>query len=153
MKISREQVKSWLRRYIPAEVVSLIATLLSSLVALHLTGSKAAMAFAGTWGGNIGYFGTILISDVFLTRKQLRLSGKRFTSRIFFKILRALFIEFGIAEVLDSFFIRPALLYYLPELTGSITWGLIAGKFLADITFYIPAIIAYELSRKKFRNF
>jgi hypothetical protein len=114
---------------------------------------KAATAFAGTLGGNIGYFGTILASDVWLTRRKLAGEGKRLTTRIFLKIIRALLIEFGVAEILDSLFIRPALLYYLPIWMNDLTWGLIAGKFLADITFYIPAIISFELSRKKFRDF
>lgn len=147
------KIKEWLWRYGPAEVISLAATLFASWAALSVTGSKTWTALAGTWGGNIGYFGTILLTDIILTRNRLVSEGKRFTKRTILKILRALFIEFGIAEVLDSFFIRPALLYWMPVWLQHMTWGLIAGKFMADITFYIPAVISYELSRRKFRNF
>lgn len=147
------KIKEWLWRYGPAEVISLATTLGASWIALSVTGSKTWTAFAGTWGGNIGYFGTILLSDIIQTRKRLTSEGKRFTIRILLKILRALFIEFGIAEVFDSLLIRPALLYWMPVWLQHMTWGLILGKFAADLTFYIPAIISYELSRRKFRNF
>jgi hypothetical protein len=151
--MKKARILEWLRRYGPAEIISLVTTLVASLCIFEWTGSKAATAFAGTLGGNIGYFGTILASDVWLTRRKLAGEGKRLTTRIFLKIIRALLIEFGVAEILDSLFIRPALLYYLPIWMNDLTWGLIAGKFLADITFYIPAIISFELSRKKFRDF
>lgn len=151
--MKRARIREWLRRYGLAEIVSLVTTLLASLLVFQWTGNKAGTAFAGTLGGNIGYFGTILATDILQTRKKLGAEGKRLTIRILLKILRALLIEFGIAEMLDTLFIRPALLYYMPILAGNLTWGLIAGKFLADITFYIPAIISYELSRKKFRDF
>src|SRR5215217_4709397 len=96
----KTKIKEWLWRYGPAEVVSLVTTLCAAWAALHVTDSKTWTAVAGTWGGNLGYFGTILLSDMLLTRKRLISEGKRFTLRTVFKILRALFIEFGIAEVL-----------------------------------------------------
>jgi hypothetical protein len=32
-------------------------------------------------------------------------------------------------------------------------WGILLGKLLADVTFYVPAIIGYELSKKRLRDF
>jgi len=69
------------------------------------------------------------------------------------KNIRALLAEFGLAELVDSLLIRPALMYYLPILTGSMMGGSMLAKFAADITFYIPAIISYELSKSRFRKF
>lgn len=60
------------------------------------------MALVGTWIGNIGYFGTILIEDILLAIKQLRVVNKKYIFEIFYKNLRALFVEFGIAELLDT---------------------------------------------------
>ena len=57
-------------------------------------------------------------------------------------------LEFGTAEFLDSFVIRPFTMYIFPLLTHNLVLGLLVGKFVADIIFYIPTIIAYELRVK-----
>lgn len=146
------RLKEWLRRYGPAEVLSLGATLGAVALTFTATGSRAATALAGTWAGNVAYFGTILFRDIQLTRRALRTQGRRYATRNFGQNVRALAVEFGVAEVADSFFIRPALMYYLPLWTGSLAGGSLAAKFLADFTFYVPAIIGYELSKKRLRN-
>ena len=109
--------------------------------------------FAATWAGNISYFGTILIQDIFEAKAQLKSVGKQYTTETFYKNVRALFVEFGIAEVFDTFLIRPTLLYYIPLWLGNLSLGVVVAKFTADISFYLPAIISYELSKKKLRNF
>lgn len=147
------RVKEWLWRYGPAELVSILTTLIPAILTKYYTGNLLASAMAGTWGGNIGYFGTILIRDVWITRRVLVTNGASYTSRIFLKNMRALLIEFGVAEILDSFLVRPALMYYMPKWIGSFSAGIIAAKFLADLTFYFPAIIFYEWSKRRYRNF
>jgi len=57
-------------------------------------------------------------------------------------------IEFGPAEILDSYLIRPLALYLCPLIIGQQIIGLIIGKYLADIIFYLPTITAYELRKK-----
>lgn len=145
----RARVREWIWRYLPAELISIVATLLPALILAGQGSSRVTIALAGTWCGNIGYFGTILLRDVLKTRKGLRIVGHPYTSRSFLKNLRALLIEFGLAEVIDSFFIRPALMYWLPIWTGSLTWGLVAAKFMADLTFYLPAIFFYEWNKRR----
>lgn len=149
----RQKAKEWLRRYLPAEIISVAATLLSSLIAFQLTHDRITAALAGTWCGNIGYFGSILMLDIIRARNALKLSGRHYTVTTFYKNVKALAVEFGVAELLDSFLIRPLLMYYLPLWMDSIFWGSLMAKFAADITFYIPAIIGYEYSKKKMRNF
>lgn len=153
MKHATRKLREWLWRYGPAEVVSLLATLVASLLVFNATADKTATALAGTWGGNIGYFGTILIWDVFHTRKRLHELSRTYSLTVFGKNIRALFLEFGVAEVFDTLLIRPVLLYIMPVLLHNLMWGLIAGKFLADISFYLPAILFYEWGKKRYRNF
>jgi hypothetical protein len=38
-------------------------------------------------------------------------------------------------------------------LVNNILLGVIFAEFVADITFYVPTIIAYELSKKELRSF
>jgi hypothetical protein len=149
----KQKIAEWLKRYGLAEVISLSLTVLCAWLAFHFTQNKITTALVGTWGGNIGYFGTILIEDILLATKQLRAVGKQYSLETFYKNVRALFVEFGIAEIFDTLFIRPTLMYYIPIWIGDLSWGVVVAKFAADITFYIPAIISYELSKKKLRDF
>jgi hypothetical protein len=149
----QQKLIEWFKRYGLAEVISLTLTVLSSWLSFELTQNKITTALVGTWVGNIGYFGTILIEDILLANKQLRAVGKQYSIDTLFKNVRALFVEFGIAELFDTLFIRPTLMYYVPIWMGDLSWGVVVAKFAADITFYIPAILSYELSKKKWRDF
>lgn len=149
----KNKAKEWIKRYLPAEIISIVVTLVSSVLTYKLTNSNLTTALVGTWVGNIGYFGTILLSDVYGTSKALKLKNRPYTFKTFGLNIRALFIEFGIAEFFDSLFVRPTLMYYFPIWVNDISLGVIIAKFAADITFYVPAIIAYELSKKKLRSF
>ena len=44
-------------------------------------------------------------------------------------------------------------MYYLPLWLGHFAGGVLLAKLLADVTFYIPAILSYELSKKRLRDF
>lgn len=149
----KNRVKEWIKRYLPAEIISIVFTLISSLLTYKLTKNNLTTALVGTWVGNIGYFGTILLTDINSTNQALKLKSKSYSFKTFGFNVRALFVEFGIAEFFDSLFVRPALMYYLPIWVNDISLGVIIAKFAADITFYVPAIIAYELSKKKLRSF
>lgn len=149
----KQQLREWLRRYLPAEVLSAVATLVAAALVLHATQSGLRAALAATWAGNLSYFGCLLAQDVYRTRRAGRRRGRPYTWRTLGHNLRALAVEFGLAEVLDSFFIRPFLMYYVPRWLGHFTTGILVAKLLADVTFYIPAITGYELSKKRFRKF
>ncbi len=146
------KIKEWTIRYLPAELLSTIATVLAGIIAFGLWHNNVVVAIAATWAGNIVYFGTIFLYDVFRTSKEAKKANKSYTYVYFLKNIRAFVIEFGIAEVLDSFLIRPLLMYYMPSITGSLWGGLILAKFMADITFYIPTILSYEFAKKHFRD-
>ena len=147
------RVREWLRRYGPAEVLSLLATVGAAAATVQAGGSGIAVALAATWAGNLAYFGLILAQDVWQTRQTLHAQGRTYTWGTFGRNVRALVVEFGPAEALDSLLIRPALMYWLPRWLHSIPQGVLVAKFAADVTFYIPAIISYELSKKKLRKF
>jgi hypothetical protein len=149
----KRKLREWLRRYLPAEILSLLATLAGAGLGLWLTHSRVTAALAGTWAGNVLYFGTILLQDARRARQVRRAAGLPYGWVTFGKNLRALLVEFGPAELADSFIIRPALMYYLPLWLGRFALGILLAKLLADVTFYIPAILSYELSKKRLRDF
>jgi hypothetical protein len=53
-------------------------------------------------------------------------------------------MEFGIAEVIDSALVRPALIFAAPVLLDHVLLGWIVGGFIADATFYVVTIFSYE---------
>lgn len=148
----KHKFREWVKRYLLAEILSSVTTLVAALVAYKLTADQITTALAATWGGNIAYFGYILYSDVNIQRKGKLSLGTRYNKIDFFKNIRALFLEFGVAEIVDSFFIRPALMYYFPIWVHNLSLGVFLAKIIADITFYIPAIIAYELHKRYQRS-
>ena len=149
----QHRVKEWIWRYGPAEIISLVTTLVPALLVQRNTGNEVAAAFAATWGGNIGYFGTVLLRDMWAMRRELHRVGRQYDLTSFGMNVRLLVIEFGLAEILDSFLVRPALMYYLPIGLGNFTEGRILAKFRADISFYIPAIVFYEWAKRQYRRF
>jgi len=146
-------LREWLRRYLPAELLSGAATLVAAGLVRRATHSSLRAAWAATWAGNVAYFGLLLAQDVYRARRARHRRERPYTWRTFGHNLRALAVEFGLAEVLDSFLIRPALMYYLPRWLGHFTAGILLAKVLADVTFYVPAILSYELSKKQLRQF
>jgi hypothetical protein len=149
----KHKLKEWLKRYLVPEIISIVVTVLSALIAFKLTGNRIATALISTWAGNIGYFGPIIIFDVVRTSNMLARQGRKYTFSTFGKNIKALAVEFGFAEVIDTLLVRPALMYYMPIWLNDMTLGSVVAKIAADVTFYVPAIIGYELSKKKMRNF
>jgi len=147
------KMKEWLKRYLPAELLSTGATLGGGVIAYRIWNNAVAAALVATWAGNLLYFGYILLNDIHGTKKALNADNKGYNIITFLKNIRAFVVEFGIAEVLDSFLIRPLLMYYLPLLIDNLVAALLLAKFIADITFYIPVTLSYEFAKKRFRNF
>lgn len=128
----------WLRRYLPAELVCTVTGLLGAWAAFALTGSPAAVAVAGTLGENVGFYGMML-------GHEIAHRGMRSLS----PIIRDLMLEFGLAEMLDCLLLRPALMYAGQMLAPNTALGIVAGKLVADIVFYVPTIVGYELLRQR----
>lgn len=149
----KQKIIEWAKRYMPAGIISSTATIISSVFTYKITQNHLTTALVGTWVGNIVYFGYILLADIYHTHKALTKKNKKYSFSTFLQNIRALVVEFGFSEVFDSFLIRPTLMYYFPIWLNDIWLGIILAKVLADITFYVPAIIVYEYSKKKLRNF
>jgi hypothetical protein len=130
----RTKLKQWIKRYLPAEASALLGALLGAFLANYAIGNSIIAAYTGTVFDNIGYYGTIIIRD-FMRNKDI------------LKLVKNLIIEFGPSEILDFFVIRPFCLYIFPIVLENYALGIIIGKFAADIIFYIPTIISYELNK------
>ena len=142
--LTRSKLTEWLKRYLPAEIFAIIGAILGGSFMHLLFHQPIFTALGGTLGENTGYYGFIIIRDLKTTRPQ--------NLTAILKLIRNLLLEFGAAEYLDSFVIRPTAMYFFPQWLGNLPLGLLAGKLAADITFYIPTIISYELKKKYLRD-
>lgn len=131
---------AWLRRYGPAELLSLAATLSGSWLVLAITDSVLLAAVAGTWAEGLAYYGLIVGCELWAAMRQ--------SPQVALRRLRRLLIEFGPAELLDSLLVRPAALAAGMALLSSPMLGALAGKLAADLVFYVPTTVSYELIRR-----
>jgi hypothetical protein len=145
----RRKLLEWARRYLPAEALGTSTALAAAWVEYALSGSLVSAAIAGTIGEALGYYGYIVIREVLRHGGGRRLRGApRRRWRLGIKTVRDLLIEFGPAELIDSFLARPFFMYLMPSLLHDFTAGILVGKLAADAIFYSLAIGAYELRKQ-----
>jgi hypothetical protein len=141
------KVRDWLGRYGLAECVGISCALAGSFLVRRLTGSAIAAAYGGAWGETIGYSSVIVARDIASTAHSSRAAGRKLRPHDAVGLIRGLMIEFGAAGLLDTFLVRPFAMGVGQRFLGP-ERGLIAGKFAADIVFYIPVIYTYERRKR-----
>lgn len=144
----KKKVKEWIKRYLPAEIAWTITTLVSAVIALRITWDPIISAFAWSVWENVWYYWFVLIREHLQDVKHSKKKEEKHWLKGFMKTIKNLLIEFGIGEFFDSLFVRPFCLYVFPILVGEFSLGIIIWKVVADIVFYIPSIISYELRKK-----
>ena len=142
------KIKGWLKRYLPAEIVGTVVAVGAGLVAHSVIDNNVVTAFVGTWGENIGFYSTIIFRDITNSIRTHRNSKINYQFSVLAKDIRNIIVEFGPAEILDSLFIRPFMMFFFTRLLNSVSLGILAGKITAYVTFYIPTVISFELRKK-----
>ena len=148
----KKKIKTWLKRYIPAEIFATLGALLGASIAYSITGSAIVSAYSGTIGENIGFYGYILIKEVRDSKIHHKKHNRKYSFKSCLKDIRNLLVEFGFAELLDSILVRPFAMYIFPIMLGNFPLGILIGKIVADIVFYIPTVLFYELRKKYINN-
>jgi len=143
------RAREWIARYGAAEVAGIITAMLGAWIVRALTHDDIATAYGGALGENVGFYGTVIAREAAVESRLARSAGRRFGARGVGRIAIALVTEFGPAELLDSAVIRPLAMGVALRFLGAA--GIVAGKLAADVTFYVPVIISYEI-RKRLRR-
>lgn len=143
----RTRARFWVRRYGPAELACLVTMLIASVVAAQLTDSPPLLAASAIVGATVGFYGVLVTS---VMREQLAVlpAAPGRTPRAFARSVGLLAAEFGVAEVADTFFLRPALMMLGVVMIGDPVWGLLAGKLVADVLFYVVSAVCYRLTER-----
>lgn len=144
----KEKILEWIKRYLPAEVGATIGAISGAIITNLLFKNDYLSAFAGTWGENLFYYSLILYQD--LQKRKER--DEKITLIGFWKVIRNMLFEFSLGEIIDSFLIRPTAMYFFPKIIGNFVIGIFIGKIVADVIFYIPTIIFYELKKIIFKD-
>lgn len=142
----------WIARYLPLEVLGTVTAVAGSWAAYEASGSIVVAALAGTIAEGVGYYALVVIRGIrgHLASQRVSRVGRR-SGRAAFAIaltLRGMLAEFGPAEVLDTFLVRPALLIAAAAWLGPNPTAWLVGKIAADVVFYVVAIASFELGRR-----
>ena len=130
---------TFLARYGPAEIACTAMAVACAGVAAA-TGAGAEAVCVGGTAAEVCAFYAVMIA---------RERAQRGPGAPLGAILRSLALEFGPAEVLDTFLLRPALLYAAIALTGGTASGALLGKVAADGAFYALAIASRSLASRR----
>jgi hypothetical protein len=144
----KNKIKEWIRRYLLAEILSTALSLATAWVIHRTTGDNVIAAFVGSAMASISFYGIIAYSDVRKNLKHHRKHDLSYDFVVYFKDLRNLIIEFGPSEILDVLAVRPFFMYLIPKIIGEFVLGTFIGKMIADVIFFIPAIVMYEVRKK-----
>ena len=144
----KNKIREWIRRYLPAEILSTVLSLGTAWFIHRTTGDNVLAAFVGSAMASISFYGIIAYGDVRQSLKHHRKHDLRYGFATYFKDLRNLIIEFGPSEILDVLAVRPFFMYLMPKLMGEFLLGTFVGKMIADVVFFIPAVVMYEVRKK-----
>lgn len=129
-RASERGVVSWTAHYLPAELIGIAAMLLAGLGVSLMTDSPVLIAIAAQLGWAVGSQSALTI-----TRFAEQSRGEASAAARMREAARGVAAEFGFAERLDAFVIRPTAMILGVWLLGAL-WGLIVGKLAADAIFY-----------------
>ena len=137
-----------MRRYLLADILSTVLSLTTAWIIHRTTGDNVLAAFGGSAMASMSFYGIVAYGDVRESLKHHRKHDLTYGLMAYFKDLRNLLIEFGPAEILDVLAVRPFFMYLIPKLMGEFLLGVFIGKTIADVFFFVPAIVMYEVRKK-----
>jgi hypothetical protein len=142
---TQHKLREWIRRYLPCEIAGTIGELGGAAVAYAATGSLVAAALTATICASAGYYAAAFINAVRWSHRDL--DHRPWPARVMLSTLlalRSVAVEFGPAELIDSVAVRPVAFYVGPLLFDSTVLGWAFAKLVADVAFYLCAIVSYE---------
>ncbi|MGZ8391585.1 MAG: FHA domain-containing protein [Gemmatimonadales bacterium] len=143
----KSRARTWVKRYGPSEVAGIAMALGVSWLLQRSTGNVIAAAYGASIGEALGFYGSLVIREMIQEAYHAGARRAPYGASEMIRTWHGLFLELGPAELLDSGLIRPLAMAVGTRLLG---WGpgIVAGKVLADLVFYLPVIWVYEHRRR-----
>jgi hypothetical protein len=143
---TRQKITEWLHRYVPSEIAAIATAYLGFWYVFTMTHNHTAASYASAMTENIGFYSVILFREYMKGRKQVKITQIPYTVSAFLQTCLVLLLEFGPGELLDSFIVRPITIGLATHYFG-MELGVLVGKLSADVTFFIPTILIYEMRK------
>lgn len=137
----RRGIVFWIVRYLPAELTGTATMVIAGLLAAASTDAAPLIAVAAVLGETVGFYAVLAVT-VYLEQAPIGRTRRRTAART----AALLVAEFGVAELLDTFLIRPTALMLALLLVPDPVWGMLAGKVAADLVFYALAAGAFTVT-------
>ena len=102
MSLWRAKLVKWLKRYGPAEIIGTIGAYSGSFLTYKITNNRVIAAYGATMGENLGFYGTIFIRELRKDYGTAKLDHGEYKLGDLLRTITNLFIDFGLAEILDS---------------------------------------------------
>lgn len=138
-------LRFWIKRYAPPEIGGTLTMVLAGVAVSALGAPVWLVGVAAAVAEGVGFYA---VAGIAVWREQRRAFPERGRVRILTRVLGLLLFEFGSAELLDTFLVRPVAIMIGVQLLPHVAGGLIAGKLVADIAFYVLAATAFRVSEK-----
>jgi hypothetical protein len=142
------RAREWIRRYALGEIVGLGAALAAAWLVHRATHSDVATAFGASLAESLGYYGAMVVQEMVQEAYAAGTKRTPYGLRQIAATWRALLLEFGPAELGDTLFLRPFTMWLGQETLG-LAPGIVAGKVVADLAFYAPVILTYEIRKAR----
>lgn len=134
------RVRDWVRRYLIAELAGIAGAFAAAVIAAPWSEDRLALiVYAASIGESIGFYVGFLITRYI--RDDIAGSPRQRVA----VVVAAMVVEFGPADLADTFVVRPAAMFGGSLITGNVVLGVIIGKVVADLVFYGLAITSYEV--------
>ena len=141
------RLRGWVKRYGLSYVSATVAAYIGYFTVRGITASDVAAAFGASVSESAGFFGPIIISEISAARAQAKRRLQTYGWKHTVGTIRDILMEFGLSELLDTGFIRPLAVGFFSRHLGPGV-GILLGSNVADITFYAPSILFYEMRKK-----
>ena len=133
----------WVRRYGLSEVAGVTTAAAGSWLIGNATDSMVIAAYGAAFGESIGFYGSLVIREMLGDAYAAGARRAPYGVAQMARTWRGLLVEFGPSELLDASLIRPLAMGIGRQMFGW-GWGVVVGKLLADVVFYVPVIWIHE---------
>jgi hypothetical protein len=137
------RLRQWIQRYGVSEAFGAAAAIGGWWAVDSLTGSAIASAYGATIAEALAFYGVMWLREVVRDAHEAGRFGEPYGINAIVTTTRKLALEFGPSEILDAAAIRPLMIGLGTHYLGR-NLGVLAGKFTADVAFYVPVILTFE---------